>query len=404
MMPPIVTPESVGFSSERLGRIDDWMADYVEAGKLPFAMTLIARHGKVAYFNMAGKADVEAGTPIAEDTIFRAYSMTKPITSAAVMMLYEEGLFQLDDPVADYIPAFAHMAVDIPGDEVRTVPARRPMTIHHLLTHTSGLTYGFSEGSRVGALYKEHETDFHPQSGSLEELCDRLATLPLVCHPGEAWNYSVSIDVLGRLVEVLSGQTFDRFLEDRIFAPLGMVDTSFQVPTAKLDRMAALYSATGDDAMKRADGSADSRYGREVTTFSGGGGLLSTIGDYYRFCEALRGGGVLDGVRILGRKTVEFMTRNHLPGDLSALGQDRFTEYKLDGVGFGLGFAVMLDPALAQMMTSPGEYTWGGMASTTFWVDPVEDLVGVYATQLMPSGFYSVRRELRALTYQALID
>ena len=313
-------------------------------------------------------------------------------------------MFQLDDPVADYISAFAHMEVDIPGDEIRTEPACRPMTIHHLLTHTSGLTYGFSEESRIGVLYKEHKADFHPRSGSLEELCNRLATLPLVCHPGEAWNYSVSIDVLGRLVEVLSGQTFDRFLEDRIFAPLGMVDTSFQVPTAKLDRMAALYSATSDGAMKRADGGADSRYGREVTTFSGGGGLLSTIGDYYRFCEALRGGGVLDGVRILGRKTVEFMTRNHLPGDLSALGQDRFTEYKLDGVGFGLGFAVMLDPALAQMMTSPGEYTWGGMASTTFWVDPVEDLVGVYATQLMPSGFYSVRRELRALTYQALID
>ncbi len=403
-MPPTVTPESVGFSSERLGRIGDWMAGYVNAGKLPFAMTLIARHGEIAYFDMTGKADVEAGTPITEDTIFRAYSMTKPITSAAIMMLYEEGLFQLDDPVADYISAFAHMEVDIPGDEIRTEPACRPMTIHHLLTHTSGLTYGFSEESRIGVLYKEHKADFHPRSGSLEELCNRLATLPLVCHPGEAWNYSVSIDVLGRLVEVLSGQTFDRFLEDRIFAPLGMVDTSFQVPTAKLDRMAALYSATSDGAMKRADGGADSRYGREVTTFSGGGGLLSTIGDYYRFCEALRGGGVLDGVRILGRKTVEFMTRNHLPGDLSALGQDRFTEYKLDGVGFGLGFAVMLDPALAQMMTSPGEYTWGGMASTTFWVDPVEDLVGVYATQLMPSGFYSVRRELRALTYQALID
>jgi CubicO group peptidase (beta-lactamase class C family) len=403
-MTPTVTPESVGFSSARLGRIGDWMAGYVDAGKLPFAMTLIARHGEIAYFDMAGKADVEAGTPIAEDTIFRAYSMTKPITSAAVMMLYEQGLFQLDDPVADYIPAFAHMEVDIPGGEIRTEPARRPMTIHHLLTHTSGLTYGFSEESRVGALYKEHKADFHPRSGTLEEICDRLAALPLVCHPGEAWNYSVSIDVLGRLVEVLSGQTFDRFLEDRIFAPLGMVDTSFQVPADKLDRMAALYSATDDGAMKRADGSTDSRYGRDVTTFSGGGGLLSTIGDYYRFCEALRGGGVLDGERILGRKTVEFMTRNHLPGDLSALGQDRFTEYKLDGVGFGLGFAVMLDPALAQMMTSPGEYTWGGMASTTFWVDPVEDLVGVYATQLMPSGFYSVRRELRALTYQALID
>ena len=403
-MPTTVTPESVGFSSRRLNRIGEWMAGYVDAGKLPFAMTLIARHGEIAYFDMVGKADVEAGTAIAEDTIFRAYSMTKPITSAAVMMLYEEGLFQLDDPIADYIPAFAEMAVDIPGDEARSEPAQRPITIHHLLTHTSGLTYGFSEDSRVGALYKEHKVDFHPRSGSLEEVVGRLAALPLVCHPGEAWNYSVSIDVLGRFVEILTGQTFDRFLEDRIFAPLAMVDTSFQVPATKLERMAALYSATDDGGMKRSDGGTDSRYGRDVTTFSGGGGLVSTMADYYRFADTLRRGGALDGERILGRKTVEFMTRNHLPGDLSALGQDRFTEYKLDGVGFGLGFAVMLDPALAQMMTSPGEYTWGGMASTTFWVDPVEDLIGVYATQLMPSGFYSVRRELRALTYQALID
>ena len=403
-MPATVTPESVGFSSERLGRIGDWMAGYVDAGKLPFAMTLIARHGEIAYFDMVGKADVETDTAISEDTIFRAYSMTKPITSAAVMMLYEEGLFQLDDPIADYIPAFANMSVDIPGDEPRSEPARRPITIHHLLTHTSGLTYGFSENSRVGALYKAHKADFHPHSGTLEEVVERLAALPLVCHPGEAWNYSVSIDVLGRFVEVLSGQTFDKFLEERIFAPLAMVDTSFQVPAAKFGRMAALYSATRDKGMKRSDGGADSHYGRHVTTFSGGGGLVSTMADYYRFADTLRRGGALDGERILGRKTVEFMTRNHLPGDLSALGQDRFTEYKLNGVGFGLGFAVMLDPALAQMMTSPGEYTWGGMASTTFWVDPVEDLVGVYATQLMPSGFYSVRRELRALTYQALID
>lgn len=405
-MPVTAKPEDLGLSSERLGRITSWMARYVEAGRLPFALTLIARHGEIAYLDFIGERDVEAGAPMTEDTIFRAYSMSKPITSVAAMMLYEDGLFQLDDPLADTIPAFADMAVHTGGEGNRmtTERAKRPVTIHHLLTHTSGLTYGFTGESEVGELYNEHKVDFNPGNGPLEEVVERLARLPLLSQPGEAWNYGVSTDVLGRFVEVVSGESFDRFLEDRIFSPLGMSDTSFQVPPDKLDRFAALYAATDEGGMKLVESGAESRYGRAVSTFSGGGGLLSTAGDYYRFCEMLRRGGELDGSRLLGRKTVEFMTRNHLPGDMASMGQPRFTEYRLDGVGFGLGFAVMLDPARAQLMTSPGEYTWGGMASTTFWVDPAEDLVALFVTQLTPSGFYSLRRELRALAYQALID
>ncbi len=405
-MPVTAKPEDLGLSSERLGRITSWMARYVDEGRLPFALTLIARRGEIAYFEFVGERDVEAGAAMTEDTIFRAHSMSKPITSVAAMMLYEEGLFQLDDPLADYIPAFADMAVYAGGEggTMRTEPAKRPVTIHHLLTHTSGLTYGFTGESDVGELYNKHKVNFNPGNGPLEEVVERLAGLPLLSQPGEEWNYGVSTDVLGRFVEVVSGQDFDRFLEDRIFAVLGMSDTSFQVPPEKLDRLAALYTATDEGGMTLVESGAESRYGRAVSTFSGGGGLLSTAGDYDRFCEMLRRGGELDGSRLLGRKTIEFMTCNHLPGDLASMGQPQFTEYRLDGVGFGLGFAVMLDPARAQLMTSPGEYTWGGMASTTFWVDPAEDMVALYVTQLTPSGFYSLRRELRALVYQALID
>lgn len=400
------SPESVGLCSARLERLREWMRRYLDAGKLPGMLTLVARHGEVVFLDALGWQDVAAATPIAEDTLFRIYSMTKPVTAVAVMMLYEEGRFQLDDPIARTLPGFADMEVYLAGEgrHMATEPARTPITIHHLLTHTSGLGYGFSSATPLGALYTERRTDFDPDDGPLVEVVERLCRLPLVCHPGAAWNYSVSSDVLGRLVEVVSGQPFDRFLEERIFAPLGMVDTGFEVPPDKLARLATLYERSTDDGMAPVETPANSRFSGGVTTFSGGGGLIATMADYFRFTEALRRKGELDGVRLLGRKTVAYMTCNHLPGDLADMGQPSFTETSFAGIGYGLGFSVMLDPAKAGVVATPGEYAWGGYASTYFWVDPVEDITVIFLTQLQPSGCYPLRQELRALTYQALVD
>ena len=404
-MPVTAKPESVGLSRGRLALIRLWMENYLDAGKLPCALVLVARHGGIVFLETAGHRDVEAGNPLTEDTIFRIYSMTKPITSVAAMMLYEEGRFQLDDPVARYLPCFAEMEVHLSGEAgaMRTEAARQPVTIHHLLTHTSGLSYSFNE-TPVAALYQERGVEFDVGDGSLAETVERLAALPLQFEPGSRWTYSVSTDVLGRLVEVVSGQAFDAFLEERIFAPLGMPDTAFSVPAAKLDRFAAMYGPTADGGMELLEAPATSPFAGHVTMFSGGAGLVSTVSDFYRFTETLRCKGEFDGVRLLGRKTVEYMTANHLPGDLAAMGQAAFMETTMEGIGFGLGFSVMLDPATAQVVGSPGEYAWGGAASTAFWIDPVEDMTVIFMTQLMPSDTYPLRRELRVLTYQALID
>jgi CubicO group peptidase (beta-lactamase class C family) len=399
-------PESVGLCSARLERVREWMRRYLDAGKLPGMLTLVARHGEVVFLDALGWKDVAAGTPIAEDTLFRIYSMTKPVTAVAVMMLYEEGRFQLDDPIDHYLPGFADMQVYLAGAgrHMITEPARTPITIHHLLTHTSGLSYGFSSEAPVGALYTERRTDFDTGDGPLVEVVERLCRLPLICHPGTEWNYGVSSDVLGGLVEVISGQPFDRFLEERVFAPLGMVDTGFEVPPDKLARLATLYVRNAEDAMALVETPANSRFAGGVTTFSGGGGLISTMADYFRFTEMLRREGELDGVRLLGRKTVEYMTCNHLPGDLADMGQPSFTETSFAGIGYGLGVSVMLDPAKAGVVGTPGQYAWGGYASTFFCVDPFEDLTVIFLTQLQPSGCYPLRQELRALTYQALVD
>ena len=248
--------------------------------------------------------------------------------------------------------------------------------------------------------------NFNPGTGTgtVADAVARLARLPLLCHPGTAWNYGVSLDVLGRLVEVIADQSLDRFLAERIFQPLGMLDTCFQVPPDKLDRFAALYGPTPQGGIELKESPAQSAFAQNVTLFSGGGGLMSTAGDYFRFTEMLRLKGEFNGVRLLGRKTVDYMTRNHLPGDLADMGQASFSETSYEGVGFGLGFSVMLDPAKAQVMGTPGEYGWGGMASTAFWVDPGEDMTVIFLTQLSPSSTYPLRRELRVLTYQALID
>ncbi len=396
--------------ADRLGRLGDWMRRYVDQGKLPGMLTMVARNGEVVFLEGYGWRDVEAQQPIETDTIFRIYSMTKPVTSVAVMMLYEEGHFQLDAPIADFLPEFAKMAVYVTGpgtgtgEAMVTEPARSPITIRQLLTHTSGLTYGFIDDSPIGALYKSNQVDFARVGGCLAEITERLGRLPLISHPGAAWNYSVSTDVLGRLVEVVSGRPFDRFLHERILDPLGMVDTGFQVPADKLDRFAALYYRGADGALRRTASKDGSRFAEPTTAFSGGGGLVSTVGDYFRFAELVRRKGALDGVRLLGRKTVEYMTANHLPGDLAAMGQPTFSETSYAGIGFGLGFSVMIDPAKAEVIGSPGEHAWGGMASTAFWIDPVEHLTVILMTQLRPSRTYPLRRELRILTYQALID
>lgn len=401
-----VKPEDVGLCGKRLGKVRDWMRAYVDDGKLPCAYTLVARHGKVAFAEWCGSRDVDAGTPVEHDTIFRIYSMTKPVTAAAVMMLYEEGRFQLDDDIGKYIPELADMRVYVSGygGFIHTTPAGTPVTIRQLLTHTSGLTYGFLDPSAVGQVYARDGLDFHPHKRPVTEVIAALGEVPLVHQPGTRWNYSVSFDVLGRLVEVLSGQTLDAFFEERICAPLGMTDTAFAVPDDKRGRFASLYQPSEGGGIKPLEGAGVEFSTDTVKLMSGGGGLVSTVEDYFRFTEMLRCRGERDGKRLLGRKTVEMMTANHLGGDMAAMGQPRFGESSFEGVGFGFGVSVMLDPARANIMGTPGEYAWGGAASTAFWTDPLEDMTVIFATQLIPSDAYPLRRQLRVLTYQALID
>ncbi len=398
-------PEEVGLSTERLARIRPWVQRYLDEGKLPGSTTLVARRGQVVYCESLGYSDLEARKPLKADNILRFYSMTKPITAVALLMLYEKGLFQLDDPVSEFIPGFKDMQVYVSGtnSDMVTAPATEPITLHHLLTHTSGLTYGGLNEGPIPDLYVENQVEFHPQNGSLADVVDRLSQMPLEFQPGSRWNYSVSLDVVGRVVEVIAGQALDTFMQERIFDPLGMTDTAFAVPESKLDRFAALYEKTDDTPLQLKESPRDSDLIGTVETFSGGGGLVSTLGDYFRFTEMLRCKGELAGVRLLGRKTVDFMTCNHLPGDLADMGQPTFNETTFEGIGFGLGVSVMLDPAKAKVLGTPGEYAWGGYASTAFWIDPVEDMTVIFLTQLIPSSAYPIRRELKVLTYQALI-
>jgi CubicO group peptidase (beta-lactamase class C family) len=405
----LVKPEEVGMSSQRLERIRDHLQRYIEAGKLTGTVTLVARHGQIALWEAQGYQELERRRPMQHDTIFRVYSMSKPITSVALMMLYEQGLFQLDDPVYAFIPAWKDLRVFVSGNHplFATAPPERPMTIRDLLTHTSGLTYGFMESSNVDAAYRTLGVGDRSKPGyTLQDMIDTLAELPLEFSPGTRWNYSVSTDVLGYLIEVLSGQRFDVYLRDQVLQPLGMHDTSFTIADQQLSRFACNYQLQTDGSLQLIDTPEHSQY-RSQSFFSGGGGLVSTAGDYFRFTSMLRNRGELDGVRLLGRKTIELMTLNHLPGgqDLTQLARGgRFTETAYAGVGFGLGFSVLLDPTRAQIVGTPGEYAWGGAASTAFWVDPGEDLIVIFLTQLMPSSSYPLRRELRTLTYAALVD
>ncbi|MDE2747966.1 MAG: serine hydrolase [Chloroflexota bacterium] len=424
------TPEDVGLCAERLGRIAAHFKRYVDDGRLPGYLVLVARRGKAAYLHHYGARDVEAGLPVEEDSIFRIYSMTKPIVSVGLLLLYERGLLQLDDPASEYLPALAQLDVFESGDADRyqTVPAEREMTIRDLLTHTAGLTYGHLHAHPVDAMYRQRNF-FADPAMTRADFIGQLAELPLLFSPGTRWNYSVATDVLGCIIEVVSGQSLARFLTDEIFAPLGMADSGFSVSPAQVGRFAANYER--DSAgFRLIDKPSESTYLRQPALCSGGGGLVSTASDYLRFSQMLLNEGELDGARILGRKTVELMTGNHLPGncDLSGMGYLLASEtrpegigmglgarYNLrrggrrartvhDGVGFGLGGYVLLDAAAAQILGSPGEFGWGGAASTTFWIDAREELTAIFLTQLMPSSSYPIRRELRVLVNQAVVD
>jgi CubicO group peptidase (beta-lactamase class C family) len=373
------------------------------------------RRGALALDEVLGLADRERNRPLEKDAIFRIYSMTKPVTSVAFMMLVEQGLVALDDPVAKFIPGWANLGVFAAGTDAgwATTPPARPMLMIDLLRHTSGLTYGFQMQGNIDAAYRKLKVAEDLRLGTLQEFIDKLAKLPLVFSPGESWNYSVSTDVLGYLVETISGMPFADFLERNIFQPLGMVDTAFTVPADKKHRLTACYAAgvLGSRAVKAGppplqDDPETSPYLTPTDFPSGGGGLTSTMADYMRFARMLLNGGELDGARLLSPKTLQLMTANHLPGgkDLTQMSKSLFSEATYAGVGFGLGFGVTVDPAASMVPGSKGDFFWGGAASTFFWVDPVEDLTVVFMTQLLPSSAYAVRRELRTLVYSAFTE
>lgn len=407
-----VKPESLGMCSSRLQRIDRFLAErYIDSGRLPCAQLQIARAGQLVHHTVLGKASLQDGTPLREDSIVRIYSMSKPITSVAFMMLVEQGLVALDEPVHRYIPSWRNLGVyvggggGLPGTPPGwlTRPTEAPMRIIDLLRHTSGLTYGFQNRTNVDAAYRANKLDPFAREDSLQGFVDALAGVPLEFSPGTAWNYSVSADVLGYLVQHISGQPFEQYLRTRIFEPLGMADTAFFVDAGKAARLAQCYQNGPDGKLMVAQlGS----FREPPAAPSGGGGLVSTAADYMRFCECLRRGGELDGQRLLGPKTLALMRANHLPGgrDLADASVSMFTEPIYHGVGFGLGFAMTLDVASTQVSGTAGEYWWGGAASTAFWVDPVEDLCVVFLTQFLPSALYPIRRELRMLINAAVID
>jgi CubicO group peptidase (beta-lactamase class C family) len=402
---PLARPAALGFDAERLARIDRFLAErYIEPGLLPCALLLVARKGELVHKCVLGHASLAKNKRLEEDTIFRIYSMTKPVTSIALMVLVEEGRISLDDPVAKWIPSWREMTVFRAGQpgSYTTQPVDAPMRVIDLMRHTSGLTYGFQNRTNVDAAYRSLRLDAF-EAESLAALVEGLARVPLEFSPGSSWNYGVSTDVVGHLVSLASGLPFDEFVRTRILVPLGMHDTDFHVPEAKLARFADCYVRSAAGTL--APGQLGS-FLEPPRAPSGGGGLVGTAADYLRFCEMLRRGGELDGVHLIGPKTLALMCINHLPGgkDLADLAPPgMFSEAAYQGMGFGLGFAMVTDPARYGVATSPGEFSWGGMASTTFWVDPVEDVCVVFMTQLMPSSTYPVRRELRTMVNAAIV-
>jgi CubicO group peptidase (beta-lactamase class C family) len=402
-----VEAAEAGFDPERLARIDRFLEErYLAPGLLSGTQVLIARDCKVVHFATAGKARA-TGEPLREDALFRIASMTKPVTSIAFMMLLEEGKVTLDQPVDTIIPEWRSLGVyDGGGAGVpfRTKPPDRPMQMIDLLRHTSGLTYGFQQRTNVDAAYRAGKLEAWHGHHDLDGFVAALAEIPLEFSPGTAWNYSVSTDVLGLVVQRVSGLPLDRFLTERIFEPLGMSDTSFSVPRDKIDRLGDAWAFQPGKGASMYDPAAKSAWAVPPRLVAGGAGLVSTAADYHLFCSMLVGGGELEGVRIVSRKTLELMTVNHLPGgaDLTEMSRSLFSEAVNAGQGFGLGFAVNLDPARTMLPGTKGEYYWGGMFSTAFFIDPVERLHMIFMTQLMPSSTYPIRRQLKTLIYSAL--
>ncbi|MGY3491707.1 serine hydrolase domain-containing protein [Bradyrhizobium sp. USDA 4502] len=420
LAPTPASPESAGMSTTALNRLEAHLKSrYIDAGRFPGTQVLIYRRGKIVHSTVQGFADLERKVPVKDDTIFRIYSMTKPITSVAFMMLVEEGKVALDEPVAKYIPEWKNLGVFVAGTAPAflTRPPTRPMQIVDLLRHTSGLTYGFQQRSNVDAAYRENKIGEVIKAGTLDGMIEDLAKIPLEFSPGEAWNYSVSTDVLGYLVGKISGQPFEQFLKERIFKPLGMNDTDFFVPADKAHRFAACYSADPQGGfnplaaerkgtLTLQDDPTTSSFLAPPSLISGGGGLCSTAADYLTFCRALLNGGELGGVRLLGPKTLKLMTSNHLPGgvDLPAMSRSMFAEAAYNGIGFGLGFAVTMHPSQTLIAGSPGEFNWGGAATTSFFIDPAEELITIFMTQVLPSSAYPLRRELRTMVYAAITE
>lgn len=406
-------PEDVGMSSKRLQNVTRLVQGYIDEGKYAGAISLVARRDKVVHFETYGMMDAEAGRPMQLDTIFRIASMTKPIASVALMTLYEEGCFQLDTPVYEFIPEFRDVKVFAGGTadsyDVRT-PARA-MTIRDILTHTSGLE-GLpavtTRSTAVGELYSRAGIDAFVPEGTLASQAVTLANLPLACDPGSRFTYHFASDLVGRVCEVVSGQPIDRFIAERVFDPLEMVDTRFQWNAANRERLAGAYDfvpeSHGPHYRAWADDPRDKRYDALATFRSTGGGLLSTVTDYLRFCRMLIQGGEVDGIRILGTRTLQYMTQNHLPGGADLLQMGAPPPQGIDGVGFGLGFAVVTDPVRAGTLGSPGEYYWGGAYSTVFVASPVDDLIVIFMTQLSPAPTYPIRRELKTTVYSAITD
>jgi len=397
----------------RLERIKTWMQAYVDEQKYPGSSLLITQGGQEVFFHATGLRDIARDLPFQRDTIVRLYSMTKPVTSVAVMMLLEKGLFHLEAPLSEFLPAFKDMHALIPGaSRIDQCEACSTPTLHQLMTHTAGFSYPFNPGLLPREMDRL-QLEFRPDRGVLGDMCDRLAELPLAFHPGARWEYSASIDLLGRVVEVVSGKTLAQFFADEIFAPLGMTQTGFSVPKGGVGRFASLYTPLKGDALKldvvqpghdplRMLDEAGSSPFEAATLFAGGSGLLGTIDDYMNFCEMMRRGGFCDNERLLSAATVDFMRLNHLDGDIASMGPQSFAEQPMRGTGFALGGSVVVNPALTGRPGNIGEFGWGGIASTSFWLDPVFDLNGVFLTQLAPSSSYPARAELRALVHACM--